>query len=622
MLYYPQRQKRPVRHAGRSGKGECSLKQLQFTFENDKTLEKELRKIRQWNNSNFRAPLLIQLFTEIPDQVMIERACAMIRTQLPDAVIAGCSSNGNVFNGDFSGDCFCAVCTLFEYPSTRVEVLQYPLSAETQAEVAARLCAEVKERPWVKAVELLLTIRGMSVTALCDGLSALPEEIHVFGGGAFCEDVERNDACVFSSAGGYQEKGIVFVLIGGEELNIESTFVTGWKPLGLQLNVTAAEGAILRELNGRPAYETYYKYLHIRNDEHFFHNTLEFPFLYRHKGIDILRAPTAGNPDGSLTMTSDIAEGVTARIAYGDPWTILDSVWRKGGKLLRFSPECIFVFSCAARRTFWGNAEVGKETEPYQLVAPTSGFYTSSEFLRTNGAVNQHNVTQVIAAMREGEAKPHPEREIRMEQHSFEGKVSLINRLATFIKATSEELAEANKKLEEANRRLSELSVTDALTGVGNKAAFFERMRELEAKIETGSAAFSVAVFDLNGLKNINDNYGHECGDAAITDAARALAAVFGGENLYRIGGDEFVAVAEPGAPAEAEELFEQLDAVLAGLNRTERSYRVPLSLSKGMAAFDPAGDEGYKSVLRRADEAMYRDKADYYQRHDRRRRE
>ena len=590
------------------------MKQIQFTFNDEKTLDAELRIIRQWDKNNLYSSLLIQIYTEILDKDMIERACAMIQEQLPNAIIVGCSSNGNILNGDFSGGSFAVVCTLFEYPTTKVEVLQYPLTGETQLEVTEKLCGEVKKRPWVKGVELLVTIRGMSVTALCEGLSELPEGVQVFGGGAFCADLEQNDACVFSNVGGYQEKGIVFVLYGGEDLHLQSTFLTGWKPLGLFLDVTAAKGPVLQELNGKPAYETYYKYLHIKNDENFFYNTLEFPFLYHYNGIDIMRAPTASNPDGSLTMTADINQGVSARIAYGDPWTILDSVWQEGNRLLKFAPESISVFSCAARRTFWGNAEVGKETEPYQIVAPTSGFYTSGEFLRTEKAVNQHNVTQVIVAMREGEPKPHPEQEITMATHTFEGKVSMINRMATFIKATTEELAEAN-------RRLSEMAIKDALTGIGNKAAYIDRTKELDRKIAAGNAAFSVAVFDLNGLKAINDKQGHECGDIAIVDVSLVLESVFGREQMYRIGGDEFIAVLDHATAENMEESFRKLEAALVVANKTQKPYKVPLAVSKGFATFKQDMDTAYIDTFRRADERMYRDKAEYYRTHDRRRR-
>lgn len=589
------------------------MKQVQFTFQDDKKLEEELRKLRQWARSNFCSKVLIQICTEIPDRKRIEHVCETIERLMPEALYAGCSSNGNIVNGDFSGESIAVICTLFEYPSTRVEVLQYPLQADTQENVVQMLEAAMDERPWVKAVELLVTIRGMSMTTLCESLSRIRKGVQIFGGGALCENLEKDDACVFSMAAGYQEKGIVFILFGGDDFHVETSFVTGWKPLGSFMHVTAADGCILKELNHRPAYEIYYKYLHIRNDEFFFNNTLEFPFLYRHNGIDIMRAPVASNPDGSLTMTSDMSQDVQARIAYGDPWTILDSVWKEGNKILQFAPECIFVFSCAARRTFWGNNEVGKETEPYQRIAPTSGFYTSGEFLRTGDNVNQHNVTQVIAAMREGEPKELPVKELSMDERTFEGKVSMINRMATFIKVTTTEL-------EEANRKLSEMAVVDGLTGVGNKTAYLEKIHSLDDAIRRGTASFTVYVFDLNGLKEINDKYGHESGDMAITDAAEALKAVFGKENLYRIGGDEFIAVFDGMKKPDTERCFADLEKAMRSLDLTGKLYKEPLAIAKGAAAFCPGEDKEYRDVFRRADQFMYEEKTAYYKTHDRRR--
>ncbi|MBQ7372449.1 MAG: diguanylate cyclase [Blautia sp.] len=590
------------------------MKQLQYTFKDEASLNRELQKIRRWAKSDLYSTVLFQFYSEILDREKIEQTCRAIKKMVPDAWIVGCSSNGNIVNGDFSGGSIALICTLFEYPTTKIEILQYPLFGDTQEEVTRQVCQEVAKRDWVKGVELLATIRGMSMTSLCDGLSEMRKDIQVFGGGAFCEDLNNDQSFVYSEIMGYQEKSIVFILLGGQDLHLKTSYVTGWKPLGSYLNVTATDGYILKELNDRPAYETYYKYLHIRNDENFFNNTLEFPFLYHFHGIDIMRAPISSNPDGSLTMTSDIAQDVKARIAYGDPWTILEAAWQEGNRILQFSPECIHVFSCAARRTFWGNLEVGKETEPYQIVAPTSGFYTSGEFLRTGDYVNQHNVTQVIAAMREGEPKPQPEQELKLADRNFEGKVSMINRMATFISATT-------KELEEANRKLSEMVVTDALTSLGNRTAYFEKTSSLDDAITAGRAAFTVVVFDINGLKTINDTYSHSCGDAAIIDAAQILSSVFGKENLYRIGGDEFIAILNDISESTLEAMFSRMDTVLEETNKTEKIYKVPLAISKGASMFAPDTDSTYREVFRRADSAMYADKAAYYTTHDRRRR-
>lgn len=70
------------------------MKQLQFTFKKESELEAEIRKIRQWCKSNFCSTLLIQVFTEILDRETIQRTCALLQAQMPEAVIVGCSSKG------------------------------------------------------------------------------------------------------------------------------------------------------------------------------------------------------------------------------------------------------------------------------------------------------------------------------------------------------------------------------------------------------------------------------------------------------------------------------------------------------------------------------------------------
>ena len=103
------------------------MKQIQFTFQDDKTLEKELRKLQQRVKSSLCSKVLIQICTETPDRSRIEQICKKIEQALPEALYAGCSSNGNIVNGDFSGGSVAVSCTLFEHPSTKVELLQYPM---------------------------------------------------------------------------------------------------------------------------------------------------------------------------------------------------------------------------------------------------------------------------------------------------------------------------------------------------------------------------------------------------------------------------------------------------------------------------------------------------------------
>ena len=487
------------------------MKQFQFDYNSISSLKKDLEKIKLWRKAKVYSAVVFQIYSDALDRGQIEVVCEIISHVFPDALIMGCSTNGNIIEGRLSTASISVVCTVLEFPSTKVKLLQYTLTEETALDVVSELKKILAQSPWVKAVEMQMTIRGMSMTSFCEAFTGLKSDIQVYGGGAFNPNVNSNDACVFSNVGGFSEKGVVFLLIGGEDIFVDVSHITGWKPLGKEFLVTRAKNAILYELDGKPAYEAYFRYLNIANDAHFFNNTLEFPFFYQHHGISILRAPIASNEDGSLTMTSDIDENVKAKIAYGDPRTILHSVRMHGQEIRKFKPEIIKIFSCAGRRTYWGKTDISKETLPFQTIAPTSGFYTSSEFMRNGEYVNQHNVTLVVAALREGEGNENVD--FDMEEDSFSGKVSMINRLATFIDAATQELMHANELLFIS-------AVTDSLTQLFNRG---EIQRRIYKCLKEEDKTSCLIMLDIDNFKQINDTYGHDEGDLVITELARTM---------------------------------------------------------------------------------------------------
>lgn len=526
------------------------MKQIQFNYESDAQLLKDLKKIKQWCNASITSKVLFQIYTETLNHSKIQDICQMIEKKMPEAIYMGCSTNGNIVMGEYNGAPIAIICTIFEYPSTKIELFQYVLNDESETEVTTNFLEVVKDRKWVKAIMLNATIRGLSMTKFCEDLSKLPEGIGIFGGGAFSKDIIEDEAFVFSSSGGLSDHAVVFALIGGEDYYVKTTYITGWKPLGRELHVTKADRNILYKLDGKPAYDTYYKYLNIKNDDNFFLHTLEFPFFYEHKDINILRAPTASNEDGSLTMTADMEENVKARIAYGDPETILDSVYEGATDFREFVPEIITVFSCAARRSFWGSDEVGKETLPFQSLAPTSGFYTSGEFLRNGNDVIQHNVTLVIGVHREGIPEENNLPVVQRDIEEFSGKVSMINRLATFIQVATEEL-------EEANERLKRAAITDSLTGLYNRGEIQKYISEKAYELEQdeglsgNKAGAALIMLDIDYFKRINDTYGHKEGDIVLQMLAKMLRTVVSQESvdsvIGRWGGEEFMVLLPSG---------------------------------------------------------------------------
>ena len=148
---------------------------------------------------------------------------------------------------------------------------------------------------------------------------------------------------------------------------------------------------------------------------------------------------------------------------------------------------------------------------------------------------------------------------------------------------------------------------TDGLTGVGNTNAYLARTAVLD---ELGEAAcYAVAVFDLDLLKEINDELGHACGDMVIRGAATVICRVFGKENVYRIGGDEFIAIAEQKREADMPALLHRVENAAGQFTMPDRRCDGRLSLSSGAVEFRPGTDKNFQQVFVRADEAMYQNK-------------
>lgn len=92
--------------------------------------------------------------------------------------------------------------------------------------------------------------------------------------------------------------------------------------------------------------------------------------------------------------------------------------------------------------------------------------------------------------------------------------------------------------------KLKALSETDPMTGVRSKHAWLLREKELNQGIEAERADdFAVVVCDVNGLKKINDTYGHKAGDEYIQAACRMVCDIFQHSPVYRVGGDEFTVI-------------------------------------------------------------------------------
>ena len=158
--------------------------------------------------------------------------------------------------------------------------------------------------------------------------------------------------------------------------------------------------------------------------------------------------------------------------------------------------------------------------------------------------------------------------------------------------------------------KLEDRAYVDTLTGLQNRTAFYEYVGTLDKKREAGDADFTMLMVDVNFLKRVNDTYGHEEGNLYLQGAAELMAKVFGRDSLYRIGGDEFVQILEGRAQDGVEDRIRVFNKEVKKL-QADDSLKPweKVSAAVGIAKYEKGRDATVEETLRRADEAMYREK-------------
>ncbi|WP_138206262.1 diguanylate cyclase, partial [Haloimpatiens lingqiaonensis] len=156
------------------------------------------------------------------------------------------------------------------------------------------------------------------------------------------------------------------------------------------------------------------------------------------------------------------------------------------------------------------------------------------------------------------------------------------------------------------------LSKHDCLTNVYNKNSFHKLLKVTVHKALANRTSFNLAIFDLNDLKYINDNFGHLAGDAIIKNFAEECSNVLDKEDiLARFGGDEFVAIF---FNCTAEQLTNKLDKLLNDLQNKPiyfKGNKINYSFSYGISSFNEDG-QLINDLLNTADKRMYNFKNKY----------
>ncbi|GAB1385527.1 GGDEF domain-containing protein [Melaminivora sp.] len=259
--------------------------------------------------------------------------------------------------------------------------------------------------------------------------------------------------------------------------------------------------------------------------------------------------------------------------------------------------------------------------------ATVAGFLTSWLGLHILG-IDQSMARQVSAI----EAGLTPQAAFAQEQDAHDqgtqALLKMIGRLYAVLSTQNAQLASANQSLEErvaqrtqelaqANERLRELSRTDALLGIANRAYFNERLEQACALSRRSRRPMGLVMIDVDHFKRYNDRYGHVQGDGCLQAVARAVAGCLrrGTDLVARYGGEELAVILPDTDAAGAIDVAERMvQAVRAlGLEHADSLVADHVTISagvfNGVPAADAPGISSSAAIVSQADAALYRAK-------------
>ncbi len=174
-------------------------------------------------------------------------------------------------------------------------------------------------------------------------------------------------------------------------------------------------------------------------------------------------------------------------------------------------------------------------------------------------------------------------------------------------------VTDRTRELSAAYTRMEELALRDGLTGLLNRRALQERAKAGLSKARRRRTSFALAMIDIDHFKMVNDTHGHVAGDRVLSHVARVLSeGVRESDDVGRWGGEEFLVLLPESTLAEAEaaaeRLLERVEASACDVDG--RSLRVTVSIGLAMADAGRVEPTGLDDLIRVADDALYRAKA------------
>ena len=419
------------------------MKSINTYYTNKKELASFINNKKIQNSSS----LLIQVFSAINNKTFISTLLSELTLFLPDAVIIGSTTDGEIMNGKVSSDKVVLSFSQFKHTTLKATAIAHKGNGYLSGQYLAKVLITDDTKLLIAFVDGLHT----NGEEFLKGISFINNEVIVSGGHAGDNSLFK-ETLVFTKDE-ILTHGAVGVSLSSHHLHIHTDYSFNWHPIGNELTITKAEGNRVYTIDNKSAVAIYAHYLGENISKGLPSIGVEFPLIVNRNGENISRAAIGKEDDGSLIVGGNLYTGEKVRIGYGNGKEIL----KKSQNILKTTSqkpsEGIFIYSCMTRRHFMGE-DIESEVLPLQQISPVSGFFTYGEFF-TSTQKELFNQTMTLVSLSESDEIQNTSLDIESSKADINS--TSIEALTHLINITSEEMEEQTKALKESNLLNQEL---------------------------------------------------------------------------------------------------------------------------------------------------------------------
>jgi len=379
----------------------------------------------------------------------------VVASILPNASIISTTTAGEIVEGGMNENSIVISISIFEDTHVHVELFEKDSSKNI-----ARCISNLMLTSKTKLLIIFNNLFHVDGESLIQEIEQINPDIMIAGGNSadnykFKETFAGVNTNISSTC-------IAVAALDSDTLHVSNGHLLNWNRIGKTMEITKAQGSTIYEIDNKPAQDIYRHYLGDDVADSLPASGIEFPLVFESSDIDIARAPVAVGENGSIIMAGHIKQNSKVQFAFGNQNTNDDKSRLLVNELSKNSIESIFIYSCSARKVFFGN-HLNEEFNMFSQIAPTAGFISYGEFF-TKDKNHLLNVSSTFVTLSESNIKKN-EVSIKTLNQVSNRTFNAMNHL---IEKTAHELDENSYNLQQFQLLIKEAtiySVTD-LAGV------------------------------------------------------------------------------------------------------------------------------------------------------------